>query len=72
MVTSELPTAAVNSNSVCDTTYFTIPVSVVPASFVNETESPIFISVVKFVPLPKTVASELATVTLPVIVVFVP
>jgi len=44
VVTSELPTAAVNSNSVCDTTYFTIPVSVVPASFVNETESPILIS----------------------------
>ena len=72
VVTSEPPTFAVNSNSVCDTMYFTKPVTVEPASLTKDIESPIFKSVVKFVPLPKSVASELAIDTLPVIVVFVP
>ena len=60
VVTSEPPTLAVNSNSVCDTIYLTKPVTVTPASLTNEIESPIFKSTVKFVPLPKRVASELA------------
>jgi len=72
VVTSLPPTLAVNSNSVWDTIYLTIPDTVPFALFVNETVSPIFKSVVKFVPLPNTVASLFATVTLPVIVVFDP
>ena len=65
VVTSEPPTALSNSNSVLDTMCLTLFVIVPPASFVNVIESPIFKSTVNVVPLPNSVASELAIETLP-------
>ena len=72
VVTSLPPTAAVNVNSVCDIIFLTVPVTVPPASFVNDIESSTFNSVVNLVPLPLTVAFEFATVMFPVNSVFVP
>ena len=66
VVTSLPPTLAVKVNSVCEIIFLTIPVTVAPASFVNDIESSTFNSVVNLVPLPLTVALEFATVTLPV------
>ena len=72
VVTSLPPTAETKVNSVCEITFLTVPVTEAPASFVNVIESSTFNSVVNSVPLPLTVAFELATETLPVNVVLAP
>ena len=72
VVTSEPPTAAVYVASVCDIIFCIILVIDEPALFVNYIESPIFKSVVKFVPLPKSCFELFAIEMLPVIVSFVP
>ena len=50
--TSLPPTLADNVACDCEITFFTIAVTVEPALFVNDIESPTFNSVLKFVPLP--------------------
>ena len=72
VVTSLLPTTETKVNSVCEIIFLTVPVTVLPASLVNDIESSTFNSVVNLVPLPLTVELEFATVTLPVNSVFEP
>ena len=70
--TSEPPTLAVNVASVCEIIFWTNAVTVEPALLVNDIESPIFKSVVKFVPLPSNCAELFAIEILPPIVSFNP
>ena len=72
VVTSLPPTLAVNSNSVSETMYLTILVTVPPALFVNVIESLIFRSELNVVPFPKIVASLFATVMFPAKAVLLP
>ena len=58
--------------SVCEIIFCINAVTVEPALFVNDIESPIFKSVVKFVPLPKSCAELFAIEILPPIVSFNP
>ena len=66
VATSELPTSAVNVAEVWDSINAILAVTVEPASFVNDTESPTFNSVVNKVPLPINALVEFAIDMLPV------
>ena len=70
--TSLPPTLAVSVACDCETTFLIIAVTVEPALFVNDIESPTFKSVVKFVPFPNKLFELFAIEILPVIVSFTP